>query len=102
MMTRMKPLYPGFALYIWWRKRRAEAVARRKSRDAAAAKGCPVLVHLYGSTSPEAAIQRVARAGRYDLVVVGTSLREGATKSLGPRSSALLRNLNSPTLLVTQ
>jgi K+:H+ antiporter len=52
--------------------------------------------------SAEAAIQRVARAGRYDLVVVGTSLREGATKFLGPRSSALLRNLNSPTLLVTQ
>jgi nucleotide-binding universal stress UspA family protein len=52
--------------------------------------------------SPEAAIQRVARAGRYDLVVVGTSLREGATKFLGPRSSALLRNLDSPTLLVTQ
>jgi nucleotide-binding universal stress UspA family protein len=51
--------------------------------------------------SPEAAIQRVARAGRYDLVVVGTSLREGATKFLGPRSSALLRNLDSPTLLVT-
>jgi hypothetical protein len=42
-----------------------------------------------------------ARAGRYDLVVVGTSLREGATKFLGPRSSALLRNLDSPTLLVT-
>jgi hypothetical protein len=43
-----------------------------------------------------------ARAGRYDLVVVGTSLREGATKFLGPRSSALLRNLQPPTLLVTQ
>jgi K+:H+ antiporter len=51
---------------------------------------------------PEAAIQRAARAGRYDLVVVGTSLREGATKFLGPRSSALLRTLDSPTLLVTQ
>jgi nucleotide-binding universal stress UspA family protein len=52
--------------------------------------------------SPEAAIERVARVGRYDLVVVGTSLREEATKFLGPRSSALLRNLNPPTLLVTQ
>ena len=51
--------------------------------------------------SAEAAIERAARAGRYDLVVVGTSLREGATKFLGPRSSALLRNLDSPTLLVT-
>jgi nucleotide-binding universal stress UspA family protein len=51
---------------------------------------------------PEAAIQRAARAERYDLVVVGTSLREGATKFLGPRGSALLRTLDSPTLLVTQ
>jgi nucleotide-binding universal stress UspA family protein len=50
--------------------------------------------------SPEAAIQRAARHGRYDLVVVGTSLREGATKFLGPRSSALLRKLDPPTLLV--
>lgn len=50
--------------------------------------------------STEAAIQRAARAESYDLVVVGTSLREGATKFLGPRSSALLRNLDSPTLLV--
>jgi nucleotide-binding universal stress UspA family protein len=51
---------------------------------------------------PEAAIQRAARAGRYHLVVVGTSLRQGETKFLGPRSSALLRELRSPVLLVAQ
>ena len=51
---------------------------------------------------PEAAIRRAARAGRYHLVVVGTSLRQGETKFLGPRSSALLRELRSPVLLVAQ
>ena len=51
---------------------------------------------------PEAAIQRAARARRYHLVVVGTSLRQGETKFLGPRSSALLRELRSPVLLVAQ
>jgi nucleotide-binding universal stress UspA family protein len=61
----------------------------------------PVKAIYVTHASAEAAIERAARAGRYDLVVVGTSLREGATKFLGPRSSALLRNLDSPTLLVT-
>ena len=61
----------------------------------------PIKTIYVTHASPETAIQRAARAGRYDLVVVGTSLREGATKFLGPRSSALLRNLDSPTLLVT-
>ena len=50
--------------------------------------------------SPEAAIQRAARAGRYDLIVIGTSLRHGGKKFLGPRSSALLRALPIPVLLV--
>ena len=62
----------------------------------------PIKTTYVTHASPEAAIQRAARPGRYDLVVVGTSLREGATKFLGPRSSALLRSLASPTLLVTQ
>jgi nucleotide-binding universal stress UspA family protein len=61
----------------------------------------PLKAIYVAHASAEAAIERAARAGRYDLVVVGTSLREGATKFLGPRSSALLRNLDSPTLLVT-
>jgi nucleotide-binding universal stress UspA family protein len=60
----------------------------------------PIMTIYATHASPEAAIQRAARAGRYDLVVIGTSLREGATKFLGPRSSALLRNLAAPTLLV--
>ena len=61
----------------------------------------PIKTTYVTHASPEAAIQRVARAGRYDLVVVGTALREGATKFLGPRSSALIRNLDPPTMLVT-
>jgi Kef-type K+ transport system membrane component KefB/nucleotide-binding universal stress UspA family protein len=49
-----------------------------------------------------AAIQRAARAGRYDLVVIGTSLRQGEERFLGPRSSALLRALRCPILLVAK
>jgi Kef-type K+ transport system membrane component KefB/nucleotide-binding universal stress UspA family protein len=49
---------------------------------------------------PEAAIQRAARAGQYDLVVVGTSLRQGESKFLGPRSTALLSALRSQVLLL--
>ena len=51
---------------------------------------------------PEAAIRRAARAGRYDLVVIGTSLRQGNTKFLGSRSEALLRELRLPALLVAR
>ena len=51
---------------------------------------------------PEAAIRRATRADHYDLVVLGTSLRQGETKFLGPRSSALLRALRSPVLLIAR
>ena len=53
-------------------------------------------------SKPEAAIQRAARAGGYDLVVVGTSLRQGETKFLSPRSAALVRALRSPVLLIAR
>jgi Kef-type K+ transport system membrane component KefB/nucleotide-binding universal stress UspA family protein len=51
---------------------------------------------------PEAAIRRAAQTGRYDLVVVGTSLRQGEAKFLGPRSAALVRALRSPVLLIAR
>jgi K+:H+ antiporter len=53
-------------------------------------------------SKPEAAIQRAARTGGYDLVVVGTSLRQGETKFLSPRSAALVRALRPPVLLIAQ
>jgi len=54
------------------------------------------------NSRPEVEIRRAARAGRYDLVVVGTSLRRGETRFLSPRSSALIRSLRSPVLLIAR
>ena len=54
------------------------------------------------NTQPEAEIRRVARRGRYSLVVLGTSLRHGETKFLGPRTLALLQSLYMPVLLIAR
>ena len=51
---------------------------------------------------PEMEIRRAARGGRFDLVLLGTSLRQGETKFLGPRTSALLRVLRTPVLLIAR
>jgi Kef-type K+ transport system membrane component KefB/nucleotide-binding universal stress UspA family protein len=64
--------------------------------------GVPVKGITLTNSRPEAAILRTARVGRYDLVVVGTSLRQGEARFLGPRSSALLRALRSPVLLIAR
>jgi hypothetical protein len=64
--------------------------------------GVPVKGLTVTNSKREAAIQRAARAGRYNLVVVGTSLRQGEARFLGPRSSALLRALRCPVLLIAQ
>ena len=54
------------------------------------------------SARPEVAIRRAARAGGYDLVVIGASLRLGDKKFIGSRSAALIRDLTSPVLLVAR
>ena len=64
--------------------------------------GVPVKGITVTHSRPEARFVRTARLGRYDLVVVGTSLRQGEAKFLGPRSSALLRALRSPVLLIAR
>jgi nucleotide-binding universal stress UspA family protein len=51
---------------------------------------------------PEVEIRRAVRSGRHDLVVIGTSLRQGETKFLSPRSSALVRSLRAPVLLIAR
>jgi Kef-type K+ transport system membrane component KefB/nucleotide-binding universal stress UspA family protein len=70
---------------------------RLGKRSGVAVKGVTVT-----NSRPEVEIRRAARAARYDLVVVGTSLRQGETKFLSPRSSALVRALRSPVLLVAR
>jgi Kef-type K+ transport system membrane component KefB/nucleotide-binding universal stress UspA family protein len=72
-------------------------VRRLGKRSGVSVKGVTIT-----DSRPEVAIQRAARAGRYDLIVVGTSLRQGEGRFLGPRSSALLRALQCPVLLVTK
>ena len=51
---------------------------------------------------PEAAIERAARSANYDLVVMGTSLRQGNTAFLGPRSKTLIGSLRMPVLLIAK
>ena len=54
------------------------------------------------NSRPAIAIQRAASASRFDLVVLGASLRLGDKKFLSPRSEALVRALKLPILLIAQ
>jgi Kef-type K+ transport system membrane component KefB/nucleotide-binding universal stress UspA family protein len=54
------------------------------------------------SARPESAIRRALRDGPYDLIVLGTSLRQGERKFLGPRSGALLGSIRTPALLIAR
>jgi Kef-type K+ transport system membrane component KefB/nucleotide-binding universal stress UspA family protein len=54
------------------------------------------------SPRPETEIRRVVRRGRFDLIVLGTALRHGETKFLGPRTLALVQSLRTPVLLVAR
>ena len=54
------------------------------------------------NAEPETEIRRVARPGRYDLIVLGTSLRQGETKFLGPRTLGLVQTLRTPVLLIAR
>ncbi len=51
---------------------------------------------------PESEIRRAVRGGAFDLVVLGTSLRHGETKFLGPRTAGLLRVIRTPMLLIAR
>ena len=64
--------------------------------------GIPVNALSMTNASPEAAIHRAARSGMYGLVVIGTSLRQGTTRFLSPRSAALVRELKTPVLLIVR
>jgi nucleotide-binding universal stress UspA family protein len=62
--------------------------------------GVPVKGLVATNAKPDFEIRKAARRGRYDLVVLGASLRQGNTKFLGPRTAALLRDIRTPILLV--
>jgi Kef-type K+ transport system membrane component KefB len=64
--------------------------------------GVPVKGLTATNPKPEAEIRRAVRGGNYDLIVLGTSLRQGETKFLGPRSAALIRAIRTPALLIAR
>jgi Kef-type K+ transport system membrane component KefB/nucleotide-binding universal stress UspA family protein len=64
--------------------------------------GVPVKGLTATSTRPEAVIRRSLRGSRFDLVVLGTALRQSETKFLGPRATAVLKTIRTPTLLIAR
>jgi Kef-type K+ transport system membrane component KefB/nucleotide-binding universal stress UspA family protein len=64
--------------------------------------GVPVKGLTATSARPEVAIRRATIRSHYDLVVLGSSLRGGDVKFLGPRSLSLVRSLGLPILLITR
>jgi Kef-type K+ transport system membrane component KefB/nucleotide-binding universal stress UspA family protein len=64
--------------------------------------GVPVKGLTATATRPETEIRRIARRGRYDLIVLGTTLRRGESRFLGPRTLAIVQSLGAPVLLVAR
>jgi Kef-type K+ transport system membrane component KefB/nucleotide-binding universal stress UspA family protein len=64
--------------------------------------GVPVKGLTATSSRPEVAIRRATIRGHYDLLVLGSSLRGGDVKFVGPRSLALVRSLGLPVLLIAR
>jgi len=64
--------------------------------------GVPVKGLTATSARPEVAIRRATVRNRYDLVVLGSSLRGGDVKFLGPRTLSLVRSLGLPILLIAR
>jgi Kef-type K+ transport system membrane component KefB/nucleotide-binding universal stress UspA family protein len=64
--------------------------------------GVPVKGLTATNIHPEAEIRRALRGGRFGLMVLGTSLRQGETKFLGPRMANLLRAIRTPVLLIAR
>ncbi|TMJ32002.1 MAG: potassium transporter [Alphaproteobacteria bacterium] len=64
--------------------------------------GVPVKGLTATNAKPETEIRRALHGGRFDLIVVGTSLRQGETKFLGPRTASLLRGIRTPALVIAR
>lgn len=72
--------------------------ARRLGRRS----GVPVKGLTATHARPESEIGRIARAGRYDLVVLGTALRRGEARFPGPRTLSMIQSLGVPILLIAR
>jgi nucleotide-binding universal stress UspA family protein len=64
--------------------------------------GVPVKGLTATNAHPDYEIRRTLRGGRFDLVVLGTSLRQGETKFLGSRMASLLRRIRTPALVIAR
>jgi len=64
--------------------------------------GVPVKGLTATNSRPEIEIRRALRGGRFDLAVLGTSLRQGETKFLGSRAASLLRAIHTPALVIAR
>jgi nucleotide-binding universal stress UspA family protein len=64
--------------------------------------GVPVKGLTATNSRLEDEIRRTLRGGRFDLVVLGASLRQGESKFLGPRVATLLRAIRTPALLIAR
>jgi nucleotide-binding universal stress UspA family protein len=64
--------------------------------------GVPVKGLTATNSQPDREIQRTLKGGRFDLVVLGTSLRQGETKFLGSRMASLLRRIRTPTVVIAR
>lgn len=64
--------------------------------------GVPVRGLTATNHHPETEIRRAAGRGRYDLIVIGTTLRHGDGKFLSSGALSLVQDLQSPVLLVTR
>jgi Kef-type K+ transport system membrane component KefB/nucleotide-binding universal stress UspA family protein len=64
--------------------------------------GVPVRGMTATNSQPDKEIRRALRGGQFDLVVLGTSLRQGETKFLGSRMASLLRRIRTPALVIAR
>jgi Kef-type K+ transport system membrane component KefB/nucleotide-binding universal stress UspA family protein len=64
--------------------------------------GVPVKGLTATNAHPDREIQRTLKGGRFDLVVLGTSLRQGEAKFLGSRMASLLRRIRTPAVVIAR
>ncbi|HYX03912.1 MAG TPA: cation:proton antiporter [Reyranella sp.] len=88
------------SLYLRSRARRVGLSVLVDAHRLGKVTGVPVKGLTATNPQPEAEIRRAVVRDGYDLVVLGTALRRGDNKFLGPRTLALARSLRRPVLLV--
>jgi nucleotide-binding universal stress UspA family protein len=102
-LTALHVLDPqGDAQWLRGRARRQGLSLLDDARRLGKLKGVPVNGVSVTNSRPEIEIRRMTRTTRYDLVVIGTSLRRGETMFLSSRTTSLVRSLRRPVLLITR